>query len=67
MTTTGIFLVVTAIIVAIYDAIDVILSRMRGASEDSTVSKFLQTVGIKSPTFCLCVGILIGHFFCRIS
>ena len=58
MTTTGTFIVIIAILVAIGDMIAV----LRGGVE-SSVSKFLQTVGCKSPTFCLCVGILIGHFF----
>jgi len=58
MTKTGVFVVVIAIIVAIWDMIAV----LRGGVE-SSVSKFLQTVGCKSPTFCVCLGILIGHFF----
>lgn len=58
MSTSGLILCVLAIVIAIWDAIAVEFFGVQGSE-----SWFFNRVGRAYPSFILCLGILIGHFF----
>ena len=62
MTTSGYLIVTAAIILAIWDGIAA--SRL---GLPSTESFWFASTARKYPSFVLCIGILIGHFFARMK
>lgn len=58
MPTTSIVVLSACIIVGIWDAI--VVARSKG-NIGSSVSRFLQKLGFRSPVFVLMVGIVLGH------
>lgn len=60
MTTTSIIVLSACIVVGIWDAI--VVARSKG-NIGSSVSRFLQKLGFRSPVFVLMIGIVLGHVF----
>ena len=58
MKVSGYLICIVAIIVAIWDGIAVSLWGV-----EASVSWWFAGTGSMRPTFALCIGILIGHFF----
>lgn len=62
MSTSGYLLVGLAIVAAVWDAIAVQVYGLQGSE-----SAWFNEIGRRYPTFILCIGILVGHFFARMQ
>ena len=62
MTTSGYLICVFAIVLAIWDGIAATVYGL-----PSTESFWFASTARKYPSFVLCIGILIGHFFARMK
>jgi len=62
MTVSGLLIVVFAIILGIWDGLALLFYGF-----PATESFWLASVAKRYPSFVLCAGILIGHFFCRMK
>lgn len=58
MTNTAIVVLAACIIVGLWDAVVVARTGI-----GTSVSRFLQKLGFKSPVFVLMIGIVLGHVF----
>lgn len=61
MTTSGMIVVGSSILLFIWDCI------AGSIGVDFTISRFVQQTGVNHPTLILAVGVIIGHVFCQMK